>query len=180
MKWINFFIDRPVTACVVNIMMVICGLLALNGLLVDEYPHVIVPRLSVETSYRNASALAIEKEVTGPIEDALAVVEGLESLSSESQNGESKVRLSFKAGVSMDRALIQVNEQLSRIKSRLPEDAGTPKLTRGGDRGEAVFYLSVKSNSLSGAALRHYTNTHIKSHFQGIDGAAKVQVWGPE
>jgi multidrug efflux pump len=180
MKWLNFFIDRPVTACVINIMMVICGLLALNGLLVDEYPHVIVPRLSVETSYRNASALAIEKEVTGPIEDALAVVEGLESLSSESQNGESKVRLSFKAGVSMDRALIQVNEQLSRIKSRLPEDAGTPKLTRGGDRGEAVFYLSVKSNSLSGAALRHYTNTHIKSHFQGIDGAAQVQVWGPE
>ena len=180
MKWINFFIKRPVTACVVNIMMVVCGLLAVGSLLVDEYPQVIVPRLSVETSYRNASALTIEKEVTGPIEDALAVVEGLETLSSESQSGESTVRLRFKAGISMDRAVIQVNEQLSRIKSRLPEDAGTPKLTRGGDHGEAVFYLTVKSNSLSGAALRHYTNTHIKSHFQGIDGAAQVQVWGPE
>jgi len=180
MKWLNFFIDRPVTACVINIMMVVCGLLALSGLLVDEYPQIIVPRLSVETNYRNASALTVEKEVTGPIEDALAVVEGLEAISSESKSGESQVYLSFKAGISMDRAVIQVNEQLSRIKSRLPEDAGTPKLTRGGDRGQAVFYLTVKSNSLSGAALRHFTNTHIKSHFQGIDGSAQVQVWGPE
>ena len=80
----------------------------------------------------------------------------------------------------MDRAVIQVNEQLSRAKSRLPEDAGTPKLTRGGDQNDAIFYLTVKSNSLHGAALRHFTNTHIKSHFQGIDGVAHVQVWGPE
>ena len=80
MKWINFFIERPVTACVINIMMVVCGLLAMKGLLIDEYPRVIVPRLSVETTYRNASALTVEKEITGPIEDALAVIEGLEKL----------------------------------------------------------------------------------------------------
>lgn len=181
MKWLNFFIDRPVASSVINLMMVICGLLALNGLLVDEYPQVIVPRLTIKTSYRNASALTVEKEITGPLEEALALVEGLDSLSSESKSGESEIRLQFASGVSMDRAVMQANEQISRIKARLPEDVEMPQVMRGsGDEGDAIFYLSVKSNTLGGAALKHFANTHIKSHFQGIEGAAEVQVWGPE
>jgi multidrug efflux pump len=178
MKWLNFFIDRPVTSWVLNIMLVVCGLLAAGGILVDEYPQVIVPRLTVQTNYRNASALTVEKEVTGPIEEALAVVEGLDKLSSESKSGESTVWLSFNANISMDRAVIQVNEQLSRIKSQLPSDADTPQLQRSGS-AEPIFYITVKSKTLKGAELTHFANTHIKNHFQGINGVAGVKVWGP-
>lgn len=180
MKWLNFFIDRPVTATVINAMLIVLGLLAFKGLLVDEFPVVVVPRLTVITSYRNASASTVEKEVTGPIEEALASVEGLEALSSESSNGESKVHLKFSPSVPMDRAVMQVNEQLSRIRSRMPEDADPAKVERGGDHGDAIFYITVKSPTLHGAALTHFTETHIKSHFQGIDGVAQVSVWGPD
>jgi multidrug efflux pump subunit AcrB len=132
MKWINFFIDRPVTAIVINLMMIVCGILAFRGLLVDEYPRIIVPKLQVETTYRNASAETVEKEVTGPIEEKLTLIEGLERLSSESSASHSSISLQFSSNVPMDRAVMQVNEQLSRMSGRLPKEAEQPKVNRGG------------------------------------------------
>lgn len=178
MKWINFFIERPVTATVINCMLIISGLLAFRGLLVDEYPHIVVPKLSVETTYNNASTETVEKEITGPIEEKLALIEGLERISSESRAGHSSVHLQFMAGISMDRASMQVNEQLTRMSGRLPKEAQQPRINRGG-AGRPIFYLSVKSSKLSGADLTHFAYTHIKNHFQGIDGLAEVKVWGP-
>lgn len=179
MKWTSFFLTRPVTALVINIMLIVLGVLAFRTLHIDEYPKIIIPKITVSTVYRNASADTIEKEVTDPLEAALSLVEGVDSISSESMSGESKIRLTFSSSVSMDRAVNQVNEQIGRIRGRLPLDAETPEIERGGERGQAIFYLSVKSNTLSGAALTHFTNLHIKNHFQGIEGAGNVQVWGP-
>lgn len=178
MKWLNFFIERPVTATVVNLMLIISGLLAFRGLLIDEYPSIVVPKLSVETTYNNASTETIEKEITSPIEEKLSLIEGVERITSESRAGHSSVHLQFSPGISMDRASMQVNEQLTRISARLPKDAQQPRINRGG-AGRPIFYLSVKSSQLSGADLTHFTSTHIKNHFQGIDGLAEVKVWGP-
>src|SRR5580700_2993769 len=179
MKWTRFFIERPVTATVINVIMMLCGALAFTALNVDEYPVVIAPKLDVSASYPNASASTVEKEITEPLEGALSMVEGLESMRSESLRGECKIHLKFSSSVSMDKAVNQVNDQLSRIKGLLPIDAEAPRVLRGGqDGGDAVIYLTVTSKTLSGASLTHFTDTHIKNHFQGIEGAAGVQVWG--
>lgn len=178
MKWLNFFIDRPVTATVVNLMLIVCGVLAFKGLLIDEYPRIVVPKIKVSTPYNNASAETVEKEITGPIEEAMALVEGVDSVSSVSKNGMSEVRLRFSPSVSMDRAVMQVSEQLARIASHLPEDAETPQIKRGEDHGGGFIYLGVKSKTLSGSALTHFVKTHIKNQFQGIDGVAEVYVMG--
>lgn len=178
MKWLNFFIDRPITATVINLMMVVVGLLSIRSLLVDEYPRIIVPKLRIETNYRNASPETVEKEITNPLEEALALVEGLDRISSTSRAEHSKINLQFVSSVSMDRAVNQVSEQIARVSGQLPIDADKPQIMRGGNSGDAIFYLTVRSPSLSGAALTHFAKTHIKSHFQGIDGLAEVQVWG--
>ncbi len=178
MKWIDFFIDRPVTATIINLMLIVCGLLAFRGLLIDEYPRIVVPKLSVETSYSNASAETIEKEITSLIEEKLGLVEGLERISSESQAGFSKIKLQFSPHISMDRAVMQVSEQLSRLTGRMPKEAQNPKINRGGS-ANPIFYLSVRSSKYSGAALTHFVYTHVKNHFQGIEGLAEVKVWAP-
>lgn len=176
---LDFFINRPVTATVLNVMLVVCGVLAFRSLTVDEYPIIIVPKIKVSTTYRNASSETVEKEITGPIEEAMSLVEGLERITSSSSNGLSEVRLRFLPHVSMDRAVMQVTEQLSRIRGELPLTAEAPQIERGGERGGGGFiYLGVKSKELSGAALTHYTQTHIKNHFQGIEGVAEVKVMG--
>lgn len=178
MKSLNFFIDRPVSATIINIMLIVCGVLAFRGLTIDEYPSIIVPRIKISTTYSNASAQAVEKEITGPIEEAMSLVEGVESISSSSSNGSSDVRLRFSPGISMDRAVMQVSEQLARITPYLPENADVPLIKRGQDHGEALMFLGVKSRIFSGAALTHFAQTHIKNHFQGIDGVAEVEVIG--
>lgn len=178
MKWINFFIDRPVTATVINLMLVVCGILAFRGMVVDEYPRIIVPKIKVHTGYSNASAETVEKEITGPIEEAMSLVEGVETIASSSRNGASEVRLRFVPTVSMDRAVMQVSEQLARITAQLPKEADPPQIKRGDDEGSAFMFLGVKSKELTGSALTHFTKTHIKNHFQGIEGVAEVEVMG--
>jgi multidrug efflux pump len=178
MKFLDFFIDRPVTATVINLMLMVCGVLAFRGLLVDEYPVIVVPRLSVSTHFPNASAETVEKEITSPIEEALAMVEGLEKISSQSSRERSSIDLTFSSKVPFDRAVAQVNEQLSRVRGRLPTEALASEISRGGQNDNAIVYLWVKSPTLKGAALTHFTNTNIKSHLQGIDGVARAEVWG--
>lgn len=179
MKWIEFFIERPVTACVINVMLIIIGALSFGDLLIDEYPHIVVPQLSVTTRYHNASAQTVEKELTNIIEEAMSMVEGVESISSSSKSGESEVFLRFSTNVPMDRAVMQVSEQLSRITSTLPADAETPELIRGGHGGgDAFMFLKIRSALHRGAALTHIARTRIKPHFQGIAGVAEIDVMG--
>lgn len=176
----EFFIKRPVTATILNLMLIVCGVLAFRGLSIDEYPRIIVPRVTVSTVYPNASAETVEKEVTGPIEEAMAMVEGIEQVTSTSSNGQSEVYLKFLPSVSMDKAVMQVAEQISRIRSYLPSNAEAPEVKRGRAQGGARFMvLGIKSKELTGAALAHFAKTHIKNYFQGIDGVAEVEVWGP-
>lgn len=178
MKWLNFFIDRPVTASVINVMLIVCGILAFRDLMVDEYPRIVVPKVRVHTKYRNASSETIEKEITGPIEEAMSLVEGVESISSTSRSGASDVRLVFSASVPMDRAVMQVSEQLARTAGDLPTEAQSPEIKRGDENDGGFMYLGVRSPNLSGAYLTHFARTHIKSHFQGIEGVAEVDVMG--
>lgn len=178
MRWLNFFIARPVTATVINVMLVVCGVLAFRGMVVDEYPLIVVPKIKVHTSYSNASAETVEKEITAPIEEAMSLVEGVEAISSSSKNGVSEVRLRFGAHVSMDRAVMQVSEQLARISAQLPKEADAPQIKRGDEQGNAFIFLEVRSEELSGSELTHFAKTHIKNHFQGIDGVAEVEVMG--
>lgn len=176
---LDFFINRPVTAAVLNIMLMVCGVLAFRSLAIDEYPNIVVPKIRVSTVYPNASSETVEKEITLPIEEAMSLVEGVERITSSSSNGLSEVRLRFLSNVSMDRAFMQVTEQLSRVRSQLPLNAEPSEIKRGGERGGNGFiYLGVKSKELSGAALTHYTHTHVKNHFQGIEGVAEVEVMG--
>lgn len=178
MKFLEFFIDRPVSATVVNVMLMLCGVLAFRGLVVDEYPKIIVPRLSVDTTYRNASAETVEKEITSLIEERLASVEGLEKISSNSRASHSSIELEFAPHIPMDRAVMQVTEQLARITGKLPKDADQPRVNRSGSGGTPVFYVSVRSKVLSGPALMHFAQSQVKPYFQGIDGIAEVKVWG--
>ena len=179
MKFIEFFLRRPVSAVVINLLLMVCGVLAYQGLTIDEYPQVVVSRLSIATSFRNASVQTVEKEITIPIEEGLAAVQGVENISSTSEAQSSRVTVTFAPGVSMDRAVSDVNEKISKLLRRLPKDADLPRVSRSGNDSDNQIYLAVNSDTLTGADLSHFALTHIKSYFQGLDGVARVSVFGP-
>lgn len=178
MKFVSFFIERPVTAIVINAMLVICGLLAFFSLTVDEYPKIVVPKLTIRVILPNASSETIEKEVTDPLEQGLAKIGGITKMISESSDQESRVQLYFSHKISMDKAVSLVNEELLKIKSILPKEAREPELRRVQDEG-SLYYLGLKSSTLRGAALAHFANVEVKNHFSGLDGVAEARVLGP-
>lgn len=145
----SFFIKNPVYAIVFNVMLIVVGILSINSLKVREYPKVEIPRISVWTTYRNASPEVIESAVTAPLEDELAGVEGVEFIRSYSNYESSWINLQFREGASMDKAVASVRDALGRIRGRLPKDVREPSISRdnGNEGNDVLMILAVQLSS---------------------------------
>jgi len=127
---------------------VLMGTVAYRYLKVDRLPPLSYPSVTVTTRYPQASAVDVEQLVSGPIEDVVAGVEGIESISSTSREGRSTVRLQLVEGADPDIASLEVERRISRIRSRLPADVLEPTVAKA-DPDE----LPIINIALTGAAL---------------------------
>ena len=123
-------VRRPVFAAVISLVLVILGLLAIDRLSVREYPDVNPPVVSIATNYRGASAEVIERRITKVIEDEIAGIAGVEKLKSTSQDERSTITVEFNIERNIDGAANDVRERVSRILRLLPEEAGSPQITK--------------------------------------------------
>ena len=123
-------VRRPVFAAVISLMLVILGLLALQRLPVREYPDVDPTVVSVDTSYRGASAEVVERQITQVIEDELAGIAGVQKLTSNSQEERSLITLEFALDRDPDGAANDVRERVSRVVGRLPDEATAPQVAK--------------------------------------------------
>lgn len=180
MKFTSFFIKNPVYAIVFNVMLIVVGILSLNSLKVREYPKVEIPRISVWTTYRNASPEVIESAVTAPLEDELAGVEGVEFIRSYSNYESSWINLQFREGASMDKAVASVRDALGRIRGRLPKDVREPSISRdnGNEGNDVLMILAVQSEKMNSLELRHFIETTVKNAFRSVDGVSAIGVYG--
>lgn len=177
MKITNFFINRPVIALIFNAMIALIGYLSFTTLSVREYPDVDFPRVEVKTYYPNASPEVVESAVTNPLEDELAGIEGIDSITSNSKHGASYIWLTFKNGTPIDKSLISIREAIGQ--TRLPKEAKTPLIQRKGNAGGLPFMIiSLEAANMDFGELTHYANLHLKNTFRGIKGIASVEVWG--
>ena len=173
----TYFLRHPVTAFVLNAMIVVVGLLCFDSLSVREYPEVQIPEVEVEAYYPNASAELVESSVTNPMEDKLAGVEGIETITSNSQHGGSFIDITFKSGTSIDKSLIAIREAISLV--RLPTEVLTPRVKRAtAAQGFPFILISLESSSMDFAQLTHYASLNLKNVFRGIKGVASVKTWG--
>lgn len=119
----RFFVDRPVFAWVIALSIALAGLLALRTLPVEQYPQVAPPSLNIHVTYPGADARTLEQTVTAVIEQELNGVEGFLYMSSNSQsNGTATITVTFKSGVNIDVAQMEVQNKLRRVEPRLPEE----------------------------------------------------------
>src|SRR5574343_1266613 len=118
----SFFIDRPIFAWVIAIVIMLFGLGAIHKLALERYPDIAPTRVSINTSYPGASATAIEDSVTQIVEQSLKGIDGLLSMeSSSSAAGNANTTLTFVAGTNPDTAQVQVQNKVQSIISRLPQ-----------------------------------------------------------
>ncbi len=164
-------------ALILNTMIVILGALSYDTLSVREYPEVHFPKVHVHTHYPNASAEVVENTVTNPLEDRLAGIEGIDTITSNSQYGASHISLSFLNGTSIDKALIAIREAIGL--AYLPSQVKSPIVERKtASDGMPFMVISLESSVMDFADLTHYAELNLKNIFRGIKGVASAEVWG--
>lgn len=173
----TYFLKHPVVALILNAMIAVIGALSFDSLSVREYPEFHFPKVHIQTYYPNASADVVENSVTNPLEDRLASIEGIDTITSDSKYGVSNIFLNFQNAISIDQSLIAIREAIGL--ANLPKEVKPPVVKRKAASDEMPFIvISLESASMDFAELTHYANLNLKNIFRGIKGVASAEVWG--
>ncbi|MGS1016545.1 multidrug efflux RND transporter permease subunit [Allosphingosinicella humi] len=176
----RFFIDRPIFAWVVALCISLAGVLALQGLPIEQYPSVAPPSLTIRATYPGADAATLEQNVTQVIEQELNGVEGLLYMSSTSNsNGSADITVTFKTGTDIDKAQMDVQNRLTLVEQRLPEEVrrqGIPV-----QEANSGFLMLVAIGSKTGQTgafeLGNFANARIVDELRRVEGVGNVQVF---
>lgn len=181
MKFTEYFIRHKVSSIILNMMILIIGFLCLKNISVREYPDVQIPALSVHTRYPSASAAVVESAITSPLEDAISGVSGIKYLTSDSKQNSSQIRIVFEDGTNIDKAMIDLQNTVSHVRSNLPKDIEPPEISKGfGDGGPPFFAITISSDEMNFGELTHYATRYIKNNFRSVNGVAGANVWSPQ
>ncbi len=178
MKLSELSVRRPVFATVVSLLLVIFGLMSLQRLSVREYPDIDRPVVSITTTYNGASAAVIETKITQVIEDAIAGLEGILKIESDSEDERSQVRIEFDVSRDLDAAANDVRDRVSRVVGSLPPEADPPQIAKADASAEAVMILAFSSDSMSMLELTDYAERNLVDRLSTVPGVASVGVIG--
>jgi multidrug efflux pump len=171
-------IRRPVFATVLSLVLMLLGAVSYNRLAVREYPKIDEPVVNVETRYLGASAEIIESQVTKPLEDSIAGIEGVDVLTSISRPEQSQITVRFRLERDPDSAAADVRDRVARVRQRLPQDADEPVIAKVEADANPVIWLAFSSDTMSALEVTDYVNRNVKPRIQTMPGAADVRIFG--
>ncbi|MEG0821703.1 MAG: efflux RND transporter permease subunit [Burkholderiaceae bacterium] len=171
-------IRRPVFATVLSLLILLVGLVSYQRLAVREYPKIDEPVVTVETRYAGAAAEIIESQVTKPLEDSIAGIEGVDILTSISRAEQSQITVRFKLAREADGAAADVRDRVSRVRQKLPADADEPVIAKVEADANPIIWLAFTSDKVNTLAVSDYANRIVKPRLQTLPGVADVRVFG--
>jgi multidrug efflux pump len=171
-------IKRPVFATVLSLIILLVGLISYTRLSVREYPRIDEPVVSVSTTYRGASAEVVESQVTKPLEDSLAGIEGVELMTSQSRSETSRINVRFTLKRDPDSAAADVRDKVSRARGKLPDTIDEPIIAKVEADSQPVIYIAVEAGSLSPLDASDYVKRYVQPRLSVLPGAADVRVFG--
>src|SRR5690554_776952 len=171
-------VKRPVFASVLALLLVIFGLVSYQQLPLREYPDIDPPVVAIETNYPGAAATVIETQITEPIEEAVAGIEGIEYIESRSRDGESDVVLRFSIGRDIEAAANDVRDAVSRVIEQLPEEADAPEIQRVDADADVIVWWNFASDRHTVAELTDYAQRYLVDRLSVLDGVARVRIGG--
>ncbi len=169
---------RPVFAAVLAILMVLVGIVGFLSLPVREYPDTEPPIVSVGTSYTGAAATVVETRVTQVLENALAGIEGIQTITSRSRDGQSDITIEFAPGRPVDAAANDVRDRVGGVADDLPEEVLAPEVRKVDADASPIVFLVVSKPGWSRLELSDYVDRNLVDRFSAIDGVARVFVGG--
>ncbi|MDW5441040.1 efflux RND transporter permease subunit [Polaromonas sp. SM01] len=177
----KFFIDRPIFAGVLSLLMLIAGLVALRGLPVSEYPEVAPPSVVVRAQYPGANPKVIAETVATPLEESINGVEGMLYMGSQATtDGVMTLTVTFKLGTDPDKAQQMVQNRVSQAEPRLPEEVRRLGITtiKSSPSLTMVVHLVSPNDRYDIDYLRNYAVLNVKDRLARIQGIGQVQIFG--
>ncbi len=177
MSIISISVRRPITIFMITLIVSVLGWFSYSKLAVDLMPDISFPILTVITEYEGVSPYEIETLVTKPIEEVAASIESIDSLTSNSYEGRSIVRLRYKWGHNLDVAVNDLRSKLDQLKDILPTDAKQPVILKFDVNAIPILWVGV-SGEMSRVKLRAFTEKVLKARFERIEGVAQAEIEG--
>jgi multidrug efflux pump len=177
----RFFIDRPIFAGVLSVLVLLAGLIALRLLPVSEYPEVVPPSVVVTATYPGASPRVIAETVATPLEEQINGVEGMLYMSSQSTtDGRMTLTVTFQLGTDPDLAQQLVQNRVSQAEPRLPEEVRRLGITtvKSAVDFTLVVHLVSPSERYDVTYLRNYAQLNVKDRLARVQGVGQVLMWG--
>ena len=171
-------IKRPVFATVISLMLLVLGLASLARLPIREYPAIDPPVVSITTTYRGASAAVVDTQITEIIEAAVAGIEGIKFITSQSRDERSQVTLEFRLSRNVDAAANDVRDKVSRALARMPEQADTPVVAKVDGDARPILWAALVSEQLTGMELTEVARRRFVDRLAIVEGVAQVLVLG--
>jgi len=171
-------IRRPVLATVLTIIIILFGLIGYTYLGVREYPSVDNPIISVSCSYAGANADVIENQITEPLEQNINGIPGIRSLSSVSQQGQSRITIEFELSVDLETAANDVRDKVSRAQRYLPDDCDPPTVSKADADARPILMVALQSDKRSLLELSEIADLTVKEQLQTIPDVSSVSIWG--
>ncbi|HYI48749.1 MAG TPA: efflux RND transporter permease subunit [Allosphingosinicella sp.] len=178
MKLSDLSVKRPVFAAVVAMLIAVFGAVGFFELSVREYPDVDPPVVSVQTSYIGAAANVVETRITQVLEEQLAGLEGLQTITSRSRDGQSDITIEFAAGRDIDSARDDVSDRVGAAASQLPQDIERPVVRKVDADAAPIMFLVVSKPGWSALQLSDWTDRNLVDRFSSINGVARVFIGG--
>ncbi len=171
-------IRRPVLACVMSLLLVLIGLVSFRQLSLREYPRIDEPLVNVNTRLLGASSEVIESQVTKPLEDSIAGIDGVDIMTSVSRTEQSQITVRFKLSKDPDTAAAEVRDRVARVRGRLPDAADEPVIAKVEADATPTIWLAYTSDTMSTLQLTDLINRVVKPRLQTVPGVADVQIGG--
>ncbi|MCV9879420.1 multidrug efflux RND transporter permease AcrD [Brenneria izbisi] len=179
----SFFIDRPIFAWVLAILLSLCGILAIKSLPLEQYPDLAPPSVRITANYPGASAQTLENTVTQVIEQSMTGLDNLMYMASDSSGtGQVRVTLTFEAGTDPDEARQQVQNQLQSAIRKLPQDVQQQGVTvsKTGDTNILMIAFVSTDGSMERQDIADYVATNIQEPISRISGVGEVDAYGSQ
>jgi len=171
-------IRRPVFATVMSLMIVLLGVISFDRLTVREYPKIDTPIVSVRTVYKGASPQVIESQITQPLEDSIAGIEGVRTLKSSSREEVSQITVEFVPERNVDSAANDVRDRVARVRARLPEAADDSVVAKIEADAQAILWMALSSQRHSALEISDYADRYVADRLKTLPGVASVIIGG--
>jgi HAE1 family hydrophobic/amphiphilic exporter-1 len=177
--WVGIFVRRPILAMVLNLLVIIAGIAAVQSIEIRELPDVDRPVVTVRSSYPGASPESMDAQITAIIESAVSRVQGVTGISSNSSYGSSRVAIEFSTATDMQVAAMDVRDAVAGVTNQLPNDMDDePRVVKADADAAPIIRMSVASDTLSESELTDLVNDVIEDRLAAVEGVAAANSYG--